>query len=161
MLSFSVAIRPGVASPLERCCSLLTRLMIPNRFVIAINVKRANIPVYRRLPLPLLDACMPQPVNTFCLIPTSPPVWHGITKISEWWSGRCCFNTFAFKNNPLLNHAFWKVPLQQNCKLLSHIFNNICICSDVSLQMSGHLHILSDQLSVTASDPRKKANWSF
>ena len=75
--SFSLAIRSGVASSLERCSSLLTRLMIQNRLVIAINVKRANIPVYQRWPLPLLDACMPQPVNTFCMVPTSPLVWHG------------------------------------------------------------------------------------
>ena len=73
-LSFSVAIRSGVTSPLERCSSQLTRLMIPIRLVIAIDVKRANIPVYWRLPLSLLDASMPQPVNTFCLVPTSPPV---------------------------------------------------------------------------------------
>ena len=71
------AIRSGVASPLERCSRLLTRLMIPSRLVvIAINEKRANSPVYQRYPLPPLDVCMPQPVNTFCLVPTSLPVWH-------------------------------------------------------------------------------------
>ena len=54
-----------VASPFERCSSLLTRLMIVNRLVIAIKVKRANIPVHRRFPLPPPDACMPQPANQF------------------------------------------------------------------------------------------------